>query len=151
MKNKERGRFFDFNKEIIFGEIGALLGSALGGYFSFLITHNEKFIPTFSVIGSILGSTTFFLSTKIYNKRKKKELSLKNLIHDLAYYTPVAAPLRIFVGYPLLYLFTRYIVRNTPLGAFYAGALGEFLSFLIFLFFINIYRIILFRFFKKRI
>ena len=148
---KERGRFFEFNKEIIFGEIGAIFGSALGSYFSFLITHNEKLIPTFTVIGSMIGSITFFISTKIYNKRKRKELSLKNLVHDLAYYTPVAAPLRIFMGYPLLYLFTRYLVRNTNMGAFLSGALGEFLSFLIFLFLINVYRIILFRFFKKRI
>lgn len=150
MANKKGRRFFDFNKEIIFGEIGALLGSALGSYLSFLISHNEKLIPIFSVVGSFLGSTTLYLSTKIYNKRKRKELSLRNLIHDLMYYTPAAAPLRIFIGYPLLYFFTRYFVKN-GLGAFYSGALGEFLSFLIFLFLINMYRIILFRFFKKRI
>jgi len=150
MKKKKRGRLFDFNKEIIFGEIGAILGSSLGAYLSFLISGNEKLIPTFTVIGSILGSTTFFLSTKIYNKRKRKELSLRNLIHDLMYYTPVAASLRIFLGYPLLYFFTRYFVRS-DIGAFYSGALGEFLSFLIFLFLINIYRVILLYIFKKRI
>ena len=150
MEKKVSGRLFDFNKEIIFGEIGALLGSSLGAYFSFLIWQNEKLIPTFSVVGSMLGSTLFFLSTKIYNKRKRKELSLRNLIHDLMYYTPVAASLRIFIGYPLLYFFTRYFVRS-DIGAFYSGALGEFLSFLIFLFLINMYRIILFRFFKKKI
>lgn len=147
---KEKGRLFDFNKEIIFGEIGALLGSSLGAYLSFLISGNEKFIPTFSVVGSMLGSTTFYLSTKVYNKRKRKELSLRNLIRDLVYYTPVAAPLRIFIGYPLLYFFTRYFVK-IGIGPFYSGAIGEFLSFLIFLAMINIYRVILFYVFKKRI
>ncbi|MDO8528638.1 MAG: hypothetical protein Q7S06_01975 [Nanoarchaeota archaeon] len=144
-------RFFEFNKEIVFGEIGAILGSSLGAYLSFLISGNEKLIPTFTVVGSIIGSTTLYLSTKIYHKIKRKELSLKNIFHDLKFYTPVAAPLRIFLGYPILYFLTRYFVRNTNMGAFYAGALGEFLSFLVFLFLINMYRIILFRFFKKRI
>ena len=150
MKKGEYSRLFDLNKEIISGEIGALLGSSLGAYLSFLISGNEKLIPTFTVIGSILGSTTFFLLTKIYNKRKRKEFSLKNLISDLIYYTPVAAPLRIFIGYPLLYFFTRYFVKN-GIGAFYSGALGEFLSFWVFLFMINAYRFILYRFFKKKI
>ena len=143
-------RFFDFNKEIIFGEIGALSGSALGSYLSFLISGNEKLIPTFSVVGSMLGSTILYLSTKIYDKIKRKESSIKNLISDLLYYTPIAAPLRIFIGYPLLYLFTRYFVKN-GVGAFYSGALGEFLSFLIFLVMINAYRFILYRISKKRI
>jgi uncharacterized membrane protein YeaQ/YmgE (transglycosylase-associated protein family) len=143
-------KFFDFNKEIIFGEIGALSGSALGSYLSFLISGNEKLIPTFSVVGSMLGSTILYLSTKIYDKIKRKEFSIKNLISDLLYYTPIAAPLRIFIGYPLLYLFTRYFVKN-GVGAFYSGALGEFLSFLIFLVMINAYRFILYRISKKRI
>lgn len=150
MKRGEYAKFFDFNKEIVFGEIGALSGSALGGYLSFLILHNEKLIPTFSVVGSMLGSTILYLSTKIYDKIKRKELSFRNLISDLAYYTPVAAPLRIFIGYPLLYFFTRYFVKS-GIGAFYSGALGEFLSFLIFLTMINIYRFLLYRFLKKRI
>lgn len=147
---KEKGRLVDFNKEIVFGEIGALVGSSLGAYLSFIISGNEKLVPTFSVVGSMLGSTVLYLSTKIYDKIKRKELSLKNLIHDLIYYTPVAAPLRIFMGYPLLYFFARFFLRN-GVGAFYSGALGEFLSFLVFLLMINIYRIVLFRFFKKRI
>jgi len=143
-------KFFDFNKEIISGEIGALIGSSLGAYLSLLISQNEKLVPIFTVIGSILGSTTLFLSTKIYHKKRRKELSFKNIFHDLMFYTPVAASLRIFMGYPLLYFFTQYFVRS-DIGAFYSGALGEFLSFLIFLFLINIYRIILFKFFKKKI
>ena len=147
MKNR---RFFEFNKEIISGEIGALIGSSLGAYLSLLIGKNEELVPTFTVIGSIIGSSTFFLSTKIYHKKRRKELSFRNIFHDLMFYTPVAASLRIFMGYPLLYFFTQYFVRN-GLNAFYSGALGEFLSFLIFLFLINIYRVILFKFFKKKI
>lgn len=147
MKDK---RFLDFNREVISGEIGALLGSAFGSYLSFFISGNEKLIPSFSVVGSMLGSTTLYLSAKIYNKIKRKEFSFRNLVHDLIYYTPVAAPLRIFIGYPLLYFFTRYFVRN-GIGAFYSGALGEFLSFLAFLLMINIYRLILAGVFKRRI
>ncbi len=147
---KQKGRFLDFNKEIIFGEIGALLGSALGSYLSFWISRNEDLIPTFAVVGSILGSTTLFLSTKIYDKRKRKELSFRNIFNDLKYYTPAAATLRVLVGYPLLYFLTKLFVE-AEIGAFYSGALGEFSSFLVFLSLINIYRIVLARSFKIRI
>lgn|GEM_PF-987414 len=144
-----KGRFLDFNKEIISGEIGALLGSSLGSYLSSLIL-NESLVPAFAVAGSILGSTLLFLSTKIYNKKKRKELSFRNIFNDLKYYTPAAATLRISAGYPLLYLFTKYFV-SIGVSALYSGALGEFFSFLIFLFLINIYRIVLFRFFKRKV
>jgi uncharacterized membrane protein YeaQ/YmgE (transglycosylase-associated protein family) len=147
---KERGRFFDFNKEVFSGEIGALLGSALVSFLSSLIAGNEKFVPTFSVVGSILGSTIFFLSAKMYNKKKVGELSIKNMLHDLVYYTPAAALLRILFGYPLLYMFSEFFVGQR-FGAFISGALGEFLSFLIFLVLINIYRLVLLKVFKKRI
>ncbi len=150
-KTKEkRGRFLDYNKEIIFGEIGALLGSALGGYLSFLISQNENIIPTFAVVGSFIGSSTLFLSTKIYDKKKRKELSFMNIFNDLKYYTPAAAIMRVLFGYSLLYFLTSLFVKM-EVGAFYAGALGEFLSFLVFLVLINIYRLVLFHFFRKRI
>jgi uncharacterized membrane protein YfcA len=147
MKN---GRSLDFNKEIVFGEIGALLGSALGGYLSFWISRNESLIPTFAVVGSLLGSTTLFLSTKIYDKKKRKELSFRNIFNDLKYYTPAAAVLRVLIGSPLLYFLTRLFVESN-FGAFYSGALGEFLCFLVFLTLINFYRIVLARSFKIKI
>ncbi len=147
---KKEGRFFDFNKEILSGEIGALLGSALGSYLYFLISKDESLIPTFAVVGSIAGSTILFLLAKIYNKKKREELSFRNIFNDLKYYTPMAAALRVTTGYPLLYFFTDLFVK-IKVWAFYAGAFGEFLSFLVFLVLMNIYRIILFRFFRKRI
>ncbi len=147
---KQKGRFIDFNKEIMFGEIGALTGSALLSYLASLIFWSENTVSAFAVVGSILGSTTLFLLTKIHDKKKRKELSFKNVFNDLKYYTPAAATLRILFGYTLLYFSTRFIIR-TGIPALYAGALGEFFSFLIFLLLINIYRLILFKVFKKRI
>ncbi len=151
MKRQEkRKRFFEFNDEIIFGEIGSVFGSALGGQLSFLITKTASLSPILSVAGSFIGSTTLFLSSKIYYKIKRKEMSLRNLIHDLEYYTPIAAPISIFIGYPALYFITRFFIQK-GLGTFYSGALGAVLAFLIFWTLINAYRVILFHFFKKRI
>lgn len=150
MKKGKRGRFFEFNKEIISGGIGSILGSAFGAYLSFLISKNENLIPIFSVVGSFIGNTTFFLSTKVYDKIKRKEFSMKNLFKDLAYYTPAAAPISIFIGYPAMYFITQFFIQN-GLSAFYSGALGAFLAFLIFLTLINIYRAILFYVSKKRV
>lgn len=150
MKKRKEGGFFYFNDEIIFGWIGSIFGSAFGAYLSFLIFKDDKLIPAFSVAGSIVGNTILFLSVKIHHKIKKKEFSIRNLVHDLEYYTPVAAPISIFIGYPALYFLTRFFIKS-GLGSFYSGALGAVLAFLIFLTLINIYRIILFHVFKKRI
>jgi hypothetical protein len=150
MRKSKRGKFLDFNKEIISGEIGSILGSAFGAYLSFLISKNASLIPAFSVAGSLIGNTSFFLSSKIYHKIKRKEFSIKGLFHDLEYYTPAAAPISIFIGYPALYLITRFFSQN-GLSPFYSGAFGAILAFMIFLIIINIYRLILFHVFKKRI
>jgi len=150
IRKQKRGRFLDFNDEIILGEVGALIGSASGSYLSFLISKDDKLSPAFSVVGSIILGGILFLSEKIHDKMKRKEFSIKNLIHDLSYYTPAAAPVSIFIGYPMLYLLTGFFIGK-GLNPFYSGALGAFLSFLVFLVIMNIYRTVLLHVFKKRI
>lgn len=148
-KKEEKVRFVEFNDEMIWGEVGSILGSALGAYISSSAL-NENLAPVFSVVGSIVGNTALYLSAKIYHKIRRKEMSLKNLFADLEYYVPVAAPISIFIGYPALYFTTQFFIKN-GLSPFFSGAIGAVFAFLIFLVLINIYRVILFRFFKKRI
>ena len=149
MKNKEeKVRFVEFNDEMIWGEIGSVLGSALGAYISSSAL-NESLAPTFSVAGSIIGNTALYLSSKIYHKIKRKEMSLKNLITDLEYYTPAAIPISVFIGYPALYFATKFLLEK-GLNSLYSGAIAAVFAFLIFLILINFYRVIIFHFFRKR-
>jgi uncharacterized membrane protein YfcA len=148
-KKDRKKRFVEFNDEMIWGEIGSVLGSALGAYISSSAL-SENLAPAFSVAGSILGNTVLYLSAKIYHKVRRNEMSLKNLVTDLSYYAPAAVPISIFIGYPSLYFITQFFIEK-GLSPLYSGAIGAIFAFLIFLVLINIYRAILFRFFRKRI
>jgi len=147
MRNK---RFVDFNKEIISGEIGAILGAALGGFVAVYIAHTRNTISFFVLLFSILSASTFFILTKIRNQKKEGIFSIKNIFKEIAYYSPVACLFGVFVGYPFLFLLTKHFLK-VGFHPYSAGIISEFTVFLFFLFSINIYRFVLLRVFNREI
>ncbi|HTY43681.1 MAG TPA: hypothetical protein VMC80_00350 [Patescibacteria group bacterium] len=142
--------FSDFNKEIIFGEGGAIVGAALISSIASHFTLNRTIIAQFAVIGSFVGGSSIFLLEKIKNKIRRKEPIFKSIIRDLEYFTPAAAVIGLTVGYPTLYYITKFLVKM-KWHIFLSGAVAEICAFSLFLILINLYRLILVRKFKRDI
>jgi len=137
-----------FNKEIIFGEIGAFLGVPLFSFIASQLTKQTSIISASAVGGSIIGAVIFYLSMRIYDRKKQENYGKKELFNDLSYFTPVALMLTLLVYYPILYFVSNYLLnKNTNL--FLSVIPSQLIAFAVFLVAINIYRFILIKYFGK--
>ena len=140
----------DFNKEILYGEVGAILGAAI---LSAIISHfssSRVTIAQFAVVGSIVGGGSLFIFKKIKNKIRRGEPILRSIIQDLIYFTPAATPIAVFISYPFLYYLMKFFVKN-QWDTFVAGAVSELAGFVIFISCINFYRLGLIKLFHKNL
>ncbi len=79
----------NFNKEIIFGEIGALIGTPLSSYIISKFIPSVRAIAFSAVLGGIIGGALFWLFMRSYDKKIEKKFSVKNLAEDIIYFTPL--------------------------------------------------------------
>lgn len=149
-KKIEDKNFSDFNKEILLGEVGAILGAAIITAIAGHFTSSRTVIAQFAVVGSVIGGGSLFLLEKIRNKIRRKEPILKSIIKDLEFFTPAAAVIGLSVGYPTLYNVAKFLIK-IGWHSYLAGALAEISAFSIFLILINLYRLILVKKFKRDI
>jgi len=144
--------FVNFNKEIIFGEVGALIGAQITSYIVSEFTTIASTISKAAVIGSIIGASIFWVSARIYDKRKssKTGFSKKKFVEDIAYFTPVAFLLTSLIYYPSLYYLSEYLIENfgkVSIPVFFSQ-LGAFILLLAAL---NLYKYLLFKFTGKQL
>ncbi len=140
----------NFNKEILFGELGAIAGAQAFGYISSKTGHPHSVTSTLVVIGAMVGSALFYLTVRLYNQKKSKAFSLKKFSTDLLYFTPIALILTIGIYYPSLFLFEQYFLKNLHV-VILSTFLAQSLAFTFFLTGINIYRMILIKSFKRKL
>jgi hypothetical protein len=147
MKNK---RLVDFNKEVLCGEIGAIIGAPIIAALAALFTDSTRVIARFAVLGTFLGGSGLFLWKKMQDKKKEGDYSRKSLFKDLSFYTPVAAIIGTCICWPILYHLTKLLLGK-DFNSFMAGAISEVTAFSVFLVLINLYRYILVKKFRKEI
>jgi|SRR3989304_6794631 len=129
----------NFNKELLFGEIGAMIGAPSASYISSHFTSSIDTIAMITVMGAAVGSSILWLSMRIYDKLKKGETSKKKFIEDLAYLVPVASFLVFTIYYPSLYLLSQYFLEN-DYRAVSSAIMSQISSYILFLLAINTYR-----------
>ena len=147
---KTSKEFIDFNKEILIGEIGALIGIPIFSYITSLFTKNSTIISSSAVVGALVGAAVFWLSMRIYDEKKRGEYSVKNIVNDVAYFTPVAFVLSMIVYQPILF-FVSYYLLNQGSSVLYSVIISQIIAFIFFLVGINIYRSLLLKYFGKRL
>lgn len=133
---------FNFNKEIMVGEIAALISAPLFSYIISNFTNNVKIISLFAVIGAIVGGNLCWLFMRIYDKEKENEFSIKNMTKDIAYFTPAAFLFTSLFYYPTLYFLSSDFL-NSQEEVLTSIILAQFAAFALFLLMINIYRYLL--------
>lgn len=148
MELLDKRNTLNFNKEIFFGEVGALIGTPSVSYLVSLFTSVPKDISYAAVIGGLIGQAIFWLSMRAYDKRVDKKLSAKSLGEDIIYFTPVAFLIAISVYYPTLFFTSEYLL-NDQYKVVYAVISSQILAFSFFLVLINIYRYFLAKVYGK--
>jgi uncharacterized membrane protein YeaQ/YmgE (transglycosylase-associated protein family) len=138
-KLKLNKRVLDFNKEVLIGEVGAIVGATLFGFLGSLISRSPNFIPIATLVGSIFGGTISMLMARIRDEKKYKTFSTKKLVRDITLYTPAAFLIAGLVSYPVLILVTHSLFVKEHIS-YLSSFIGELSSFLVFLIIINIYR-----------
>lgn len=132
----------DFNKELLFGEIGAVVGAQVFSLAASLKFTSAGILSFTSVLGAIIGAALFFLSARIYYKKINKQFSTKKLEEDLLYFTPVAFILTLLVYYPSLYFINKYFLASN-IEIILSTFISQASAFFLFLAAINIYRYLL--------
>lgn len=135
-------RTIDFNKEILLGEIGALVGAVLLGLVAFFIHKNPNIVSILTLIGSIAGGSASWWIARVHDEKKRHEFSIKKLGRDISLYTPVAFLIALLISYPTIFWVTHAI--STKIRFDFIGSLaGELSGFALFLIVMNGYRYIL--------
>jgi hypothetical protein len=135
---------WEFNQEIIFGEIGAVLGAYAAALIATRLTHRFGLISATLIPGTLLGGTIFWLAARIAHQRERRNWSVRVLARDIGYFTPAAATLGFVVYDPAIYLASHFLLVRGA-GVILAVAGGEITAFTLFLASMNAYRLILAR------
>jgi len=139
---------FDFNKEILFGEVGALIGAPLSAFLISKITVSTHLVSSFAVGGAIAGASIFWLFMRIYDKEQEKRFSFRSLESDISYFTPAAFLLTVLVYYPVLFLLSKHLLTQ-DYKVVSSIIISQVVAFSLFLTSINVYRYILKKFYGK--
>lgn len=142
--------FFDFNKEIFFGELGALICIPLFSELMAQFTSRATFISFSAILGALIGGSTFWLAMRVYDKERKRKYSLGGLVEDIAYFTPAAFVLGLIIYQPVLFFVSHHLL---VLGdkVLFSVLVSQASAFLLFLISINVYRSLLYKFVGEKL
>jgi hypothetical protein len=134
----------DFNREILFGECGALVLANPIATLTAHFTGNAAIISSAAVAGTLIGGATFWLVARIYDHVKEKRFSAKLLATDVGYFTPAAVIFGFLVYDPSIYLTSHHLLR-IGIRVEYSVIVGQVVAFALFLACMNVYRLLLLR------
>ncbi|MEX2017228.1 MAG: hypothetical protein WD876_02040 [Candidatus Pacearchaeota archaeon] len=129
----------NFNKEFLFGEVGAIIGAPLASYIGSRFTSSIDTIATVTVIGAAIGASLFWLGMRVHDRLNQIKTSKKNFVKDLLYITPIASLFVFLIYYPSLFLLSRHLLEN-DYRAVSSAIISQMSAYVLFLSAINIYR-----------
>lgn len=140
----------DFNKQLLFGETGAVIGTPLAPLVTARFTADPSIISFSAVLGGLVAGSIGWLIVKISDEKKRGGNAVLNLTGQIALFTPAAFILGLMVYQPTLFLVARHLIRDGEKGRLFRAhlAIRRVFSFLVA---INLYRIALHRLAGKRI
>ena len=137
-------RFVDYNKQLFFGEIGALAGAPVFPFITSRLTKDPSIISFSAVVGALVAGSVFWLVVKVYDEKKRGSHSLWHLAGQVAWFSPAAFLISLMVYQPTLFLAARSLIMG---GTFvvYAALVSQLLAFAFYLVAMNVYRLALHR------
>ena len=137
----------NFNKEILCGEIGALISAPIIGFLASLFTKNISYISSAAVLGSLAGASLFWILMRAYDEKRMHVFTMQHLATDIGYFTPGAFLLALVVYYPSLFLMSRHLLTQ-DYRVVSSVILSQAIAFTLYLVAMNIYRYLLWKFTK---
>jgi hypothetical protein len=134
--------FINFNKEILFGELGTLIGIQFVDFLSSKFSFPVNLIPHIIVLGAMIGGSLFWLLARVYYKSKEEGYSEKKFFNDIEYFAPASSLFSFIFYYPVLFFATKYFLAHHRQIEF-STIIPQILAFFAFVVGINIYRYIL--------
>jgi len=134
----------NFNKEILAGEIGALISAPLGGLIASLFTLNSSYISAIAVLSSLAGASLFWIMMRAYDEKRTNVFTMQHLATDIGYFTPGAFILALVVYYPSLFLMSRHLLTQ-DYRVVSSVILSQAIAFTIYLVAMNVYRYLLWK------
>jgi hypothetical protein len=134
----------DFNREIIFGECGALLLANPAAEAASHFTRNASYISSAAVAGTLLGGALFWLAARIYDQVKQRRFNTKGLASDIGFFTPAAVAIGFLVYDPAIFLTSHRMLKEGD-KVVSSVLVGQLVAFSLFLGCMNVYRALLFK------
>ena len=140
----------NFNKEIVFGEFGSLIGIQSTSFLSIVFHIPIKLIPYLVVLSTMVLGSSFWALTRIHDQSKKEKYTFRNLLNDVKYFAPASTIISLALYQPTLFFLTKYLLsRQIPIAI--SSIFSEFCAFSFFLISMNTYRFLLSQLTKKRL
>jgi uncharacterized membrane protein YeaQ/YmgE (transglycosylase-associated protein family) len=140
----------NFNKEILFGEIGAIVGIQAVDYIFNKMNYSTNMLSYMIVMGAILGASLFWFLMRLYDKTRGHKYTEGKIVSDISYYAPAAFILTSLFYYPTLFFATKYFLEHHRRVQF-SSTTAQIIAFGLFLIGINIYRYILNKYYRKEL
>lgn len=143
-------RFLNFNKQLVFGEFGALAGTPLFPLIAAHFTRDPAVLSFSAVVGGLVAGSFFWLVVKIYDEHHGGARTARHLAGQIAWFSPAAFVLGLMTYQPTLFFVGRHLIkRGVPVVA--AVLLSQLLAFILFALAMNIYRLFLHHTLRKHI
>lgn len=140
MSSPATRRFLAFNKQLICGEIGALIGTPSFPAVASLFTRNADILSASAVVGALVAGSVFWVVMKIRDERQQGTSSLSRLAGQIAWFSPAAFVSGLLTYQPVLFLAGRAFIRmGVPVVP--AVLAAQALAFCLFLLAMNGYRL----------
>ena len=133
---------FEFNKEFVFGEMGAWISAPSVAFIVSQLTTSPETISLSAVIGAMAGASAAWLTTRIYHHKRRSIFSIRRLAEDIYFFTPVAFLLSLFIYSPIVYLISHYLLTHGD-HVILAVIISQLTAFAVIITVINIYRMLL--------
>ncbi|MEK6918762.1 MAG: hypothetical protein AABW73_01860 [Nanoarchaeota archaeon] len=143
-------RFFDFNKEIITAEIGAIIGAPIASTIAARVSSNPSIISGWAVVGGMIGGGLFWLITRLRDHIKEKQYAKKKLLKDILYIVPMNAAASWTVYQPTLFFLSRYLL-TLKVAVVPAVLTSQIIGFSLYLWVLDTYRTWVDKKFKKNL
>lgn len=139
-----------FNRELLFGECGALLLANPAAEVVSRYTARPDLISYAAVAGTLIGGALFWVGARIYDSTRGRKLDKKALASDIGYFTPAAVLLGFAVYDPSIYFASHHLLSegDSVMPAVFAA---QAVAFLLFLLSMNLYRVVLLKTRGKRL
>ncbi|HEY1793922.1 MAG TPA: hypothetical protein VGG34_13485 [Opitutaceae bacterium] len=139
-----QGSALRFNREVLIGELGALVlanGSApVVSHF----TRDASVISGIAVAATLAGGGLSWLAARVYDRVRDRAYSTKTIASDVGYFMPAATVLGFVLYDPTIFLVSRHLLLHGT-GVRASVLLGQAAAFALFLAAINGYRVVLLR------